>query len=119
MFTPSWRACLTAGRRMRLHPLTKTWVCGITALLAMPTGAWADKVITKDGKVYTGKILIDSDKAVLIGNPPFDPNSTLIQTDDIQTIIYEEYHPNAPSERRRGLALDLQASGNAYSSSEL
>jgi len=80
---------------------------------------WADKVITKDGKVYTGKILIDSDKAVLIGNPPFDPNSTLIKSEDIQTIVYEQYRPNSPAERRRGINLDFQLSGNAYSSSEL
>jgi hypothetical protein len=79
----------------------------------------ADQVITKDGKVYTGKILIDSDKAVLIGNPPFDPNSTLIQSDDIKEIIYEQYHPNAPAERRRGLAFDGNLVGNVFSSSDL
>src|SRR3989338_1184904 len=67
--------------------------------------SWADKVITKDGKIYAGKILIDSDKAVLIGNPPFDPRSTLIQAEDIQTIVYEQYHPPSPAVRRRGLAL--------------
>lgn len=81
--------------------------------------SFADKVITKDGKVYTGKILIDGDKAVLIGNPPFDPTSTLIKTEDIQTIVYEQYHPNDPAERRRGVSLDLNLLGNAYSSQEL
>jgi hypothetical protein len=79
----------------------------------------ADKVITKDGKTYTGKILIDTDKAVLIGNPPFDPNSTLIQAEDIKTIVYEEYHQVPPSERRRGITLGLMGSGNFFSSSEL
>ncbi|OGR89429.1 MAG: hypothetical protein A2992_03400 [Elusimicrobia bacterium RIFCSPLOWO2_01_FULL_59_12] len=85
---------------------------------AIPS-ALADKVITKDGKVYTGKIMIDGDKAVLIGNPPFDPNSTLIQTEDIKTIVYDEYRQNPPAERRRGGAIGLRLSGNAYSSGEL
>ncbi len=84
----------------------------------MVTGR-ADKVITKDGKVYTGKILIDTDKAVLIGNPPFDPESTLIQAEDIKTIVYEQYHQDPPAQRRRGVTLDLHASGNTYSSSVL
>src|SRR5262245_21199319 len=93
--------------------------CGVclalafTLLLIGVSGAHADKVITKDGKVYTGKIMIDSDKAILIGNPPFDPNSTLIQSEDIQTIVYEEYKPNAPAERKRGLTFDLALMGNA------
>jgi hypothetical protein len=83
------------------------------------SNSWADKVITKDGKTYTGKILIDTDKAVLIGNPPFDPNSTLIQGEDIKTIIYEEYRPNSPSERRRGVTMDFHVTGNASTSDEL
>jgi opacity protein-like surface antigen len=90
---------------------------GLVGLCLAP--ALADKVITKDGKVYKGKIMIDSDKAVLIGNPPFDPNSYLIQAEDIDTIVYEEYKPNSPAERRRGLAVNLDVMGHAYSSSEL
>jgi hypothetical protein len=79
----------------------------------------ADRVITKDGKVYSGKIMIESDKSVLIGNPPYDPNSTLIKSEDIETIVYEQYHPNAPAVRRRGFTLDFDFIGNAYSSKEL
>jgi hypothetical protein len=108
-------SCKERGDRHR------RWVRFLVASLLVFASqfSWADKVITKDGKTYTGKILIDTDKAVLIGNPPFDPNSTLIQADDIKTIVYEQYHPNSPAERRRGLAIGLQLSGNAYSSSEL
>lgn len=40
--------------------------------------AHADQVIMKDGTVYKGKIQIDTDKAVLIGNPPFDPTSYML-----------------------------------------
>lgn len=81
--------------------------------------AWADQVIMKDGTVYKGKIMIDTDKAILIGNPPFDPNSYLLQAQDIEKIIYEEYHPNAPAERKRGLTFETRLGGNFSSSDEL
>jgi hypothetical protein len=91
----------------------------LTAAIALASSAWADKVIMKDGTVYTGKIMIDSDKAVLIGNPPFDPNSYLLESKDIATISYEEYKPNAPAERKRGFNLEARLSGNAFTSDEL
>src|SRR5207302_11488597 len=81
--------------------------------------AWADQVIMKDGTVYKGKIMIDTDKAILIGNPPFDPNSYLLQSEDIEKIIYEEYHPNPPAERKRGLTFETRVNGNIYSSDAL
>src|SRR6266478_4886024 len=74
--------------------------------------ARADQVIMKDGTVYKGKIMIDTDKAILIGNPPFDPNSYLLQAEDIDKIIYEEYHPNPPTERKRGLTFETAVNGN-------
>ena len=86
--------------------------------LAMPF-AVADQVIMKDGTVYKGKIMIDTDKAILIGNPPFDPNSYLLQSEDIEKIIYEEYHPNPPAERKRGLTFETRVNGNIYSSDAL
>jgi hypothetical protein len=97
-----------------------TFVVAATILSAgLVPSAWADKVIMKDGTVYKGKILIDTDKSLLIGNPPFDPNSYLLQTEDIDTIVYEEYTPNAPSERKRGLVLDLKLTGQTFSSDQL
>src|SRR5262249_61422294 len=83
------------------------------------TLAMADQVIMKDGTVYKGKILIDTDKALLIRNPPFDPNSCLLQSEDIDKIIYEEYHPNPPAERKRGLTFETRLNGNVYSSDQL
>ncbi len=80
--------------------------------------AWADQVIMKDGTVYKGKILIDTDKAILIGNPPFDPNSYLLQSEDIEKIIYEEYHTNPPSVRKRGLTFETRLAGNILSSDQ-
>ncbi len=73
----------------------------------------------KDGTVYKGKIMIDTDKAILIGNPPFDPNSYLLQSEDIGKIIYEEYHPNPPAERKRGLTFESHLGGNVFSSDQL
>lgn len=89
------------------------------SLLLFTGKAQADKVIMKDGTVYKGKIQIDTDKAVLIGNPPFDPNSYLLESKDIQTIVYEQYHQSPPAERRRGLLLETRMSGNIFSSSDL
>src|SRR5882672_3628978 len=84
---------------------------------AMPY-AFADQVIMKDGTVYKGKILIDTDKAILIGNPPFDPNSYLLQAEDIEKIIYEEYHPNPPAMRKRGLTFETALNGHITSSDQ-
>jgi hypothetical protein len=83
------------------------------------SAARADQVIMKDGTVYKGKILIDTDKAILIGNPPFDPNSYLLQSEDIEKVIYEEYHPNPPAERKRGLTFEGRLNGQVTSSDQL
>ncbi len=92
----------------------------LIALLALAlTPALADQVIMKDGTVYKGKIEIDTDKTILIGNPPFDPNAYLLKSEDIEKIIYEQYRPNAPAERKRGLTFESRVSGNVYSSDQL
>jgi hypothetical protein len=89
----------------------------LAMLCALPLHA--DQVIMKDGTVYKGKILIDTDKALLIGNPPFDPNSYLLQADEIEKIIYEEYHPNPPAERKRGFIVESRIDGTVFSSDVL
>jgi len=81
--------------------------------------AEADQVIMKDGTVYKGKIQIDTDKAILIGNPPFDPTSYLLKSEDIEKIIYEEYHLAPPAERKRGFTLEGRVSGNVFTSDHL
>ncbi|HVO32845.1 MAG TPA: outer membrane beta-barrel protein [Elusimicrobiota bacterium] len=99
------------------RPVLLLAICNL--IFGLPAAALADTVVMKDGSVYKGKILIDTDKAILIGNPPFDPTSYLLESQDIAKIIYEEYHPNAPAERKRGLLLEARLGGNAFSSSEL
>jgi hypothetical protein len=84
----------------------------------VPTG-FADQVIMKDGTVYKGKIQIDNGKAILIGNPPFDPTAYVLENKDIEKVIYEEYHMNPPAERRRGLLIETRLDGVISSSDEL
>jgi len=86
-------------------------------LFAMPLVA--DQVIMKDGTVYKGKITIDTEKAVLISNPPYDPESYLLETKDIEKIIYEEYKPLPPAQRKRGLTSELQVGGYSISSDQI
>ncbi len=112
--------------RSTLHPPSSTLNFRLLLLLmtvlsasTLPSSSYADQVIMKDGTVYKGKIMIDTDKAILIGNPPFDPNSYLLEAPDIAKIIYEQYHPNPPAERKRGLLVDTHLQGNTFSSSEL
>jgi hypothetical protein len=94
----------------------------VIAVALFPIGARsarADQVIMKDGTVYKGKIQIDTDKAILIGNPPYDPTSYLLKTEDIEKIIYEEYRPAPPAERKRGFTLEGRISGNVFTSDQL
>ncbi len=73
----------------------------------------------KDGTVYKGKIQIDTDKAILIGNPPFDPTSYLLKTEDIDKIVYEEYRQPSPAERKRGFLVESRIQEQFYSSDSL
>jgi hypothetical protein len=92
-------------------------VCCLLAFAWLPLHA--DQVIMKDGTVYKGKIMIDTDKAILIGNPPYDPTSYLLESKDIEKIIYEEYKPAPPAERRRGFVFESRIGGSGFSSSQL
>jgi hypothetical protein len=94
-------------------------VIAAVAISASPAFLLADEVHMKDGTVYKGKILIDTDKALLIGNPPYDPNSYLLETKDIEKIVYEEYKPAPPAERRRGFVFETRLTGSFFSSSQL
>jgi len=73
----------------------------------------------KDGTVYKGKIQVDNGKAILIGNPPFDPTAYLLENKDIDKVIYEEYRQPPPAERKRGLQLETRVNGDVLSSSQL
>ena len=79
----------------------------------------ADQVIMKDGAVFKGKILKENSKLILIGNPPFDPKEHLLRTEDVEKIIYEEYKPLPPAERRFGFMLETQLIANFFSSPDL
>ncbi len=97
----------------------RRWIVLVLSLTSLPALSYPDQVIMKDGTVYKGKIQIDTDKAILIGNPPLDPTSYLLKTQDIEKIIYEPYHPAPPSETKRGLIFEAQLGGRTFSSNEL
>jgi hypothetical protein len=97
----------------------KTFPKFLAFLLASALYAHADQVIMKDGTVYKGKIQVENGKAILIGNPPFDPTAYLLETKDIEKVIYEEYRLSPPAERRRGLQFESRINGNVFSSDEL
>lgn len=73
----------------------------------------------KDGTVYKGKIQVDTEKSILIGNPPYDPQAYLLATKDIEKIIYEEHQQLPPAERKRGWVGDVQLSGRMFQSKEV
>ncbi len=91
----------------------------LIGLFIFPALLCADQVIMKDGTVYKGKIQVDTDKAILIGNPPFDPQSYLLEAKDIDKIIYEEYKPQDPSVRKRGFVFESRLGMRVFSGNEL
>lgn len=73
----------------------------------------------KDGTVYKGKITVDTDKALIISNPPYDPESYMLETKDIEKIVYEEYKLLPPTQRKRGLATEISLKGQSISSHQI
>jgi hypothetical protein len=70
------------------------------ACTLLPVGiARADKVIMKDGKVYEGRIMGETTRAVLITNAPLDPTPRFLPLGDVLTIVRER-HVEVPSPDR-------------------
>jgi hypothetical protein len=67
------------------------------ALLCLSPLAHADKVIMKDGKIYYGRIMGESRRALLISNPPLDPKPRFIELRDVMTIVREPHPAEKPS----------------------
>src|SRR5437870_5624588 len=85
-----------------LNKAMKRWAFGFALALGLATIGRADQLLMKDGTVLKGKILKESSKLILIGNPPFDPKEYIVHTEDVDKIIHEEYKPLPPAERRVG-----------------
>ncbi len=94
----------------------------LPALVLIPImgfSAAADQILMKDGTVFKGKILKENSRRILIGNPPFDPKEHLVRTEDVEKIIYEEFKPLPPAERRYGFMLETSLAANVFSSDDL
>ena len=61
----------------------------VVALFTMAGSAFADKIIMKDGKIYEGHIMGETQTSVLISNPPRDPKPRFVELRDIMTIVRE------------------------------
>jgi len=87
-------------------------------LAALPGFSRADKIIMKDGKIYEGQIMGESQKAILISNPPVDPKPRFIELRDVMTIVRERHPAEKPSpEEGRFATVTAGLNGQAYSSS--
>jgi opacity protein-like surface antigen len=85
------------------------------ALLSV--SAHADKIIMKNGKIYQGHIMGETQKEMLISSPA-DPQPRFIPKGEILTIVHDG--PPPVSEERRELAtLELLMSGQFHSSPNL
>src|SRR5947199_3091275 len=77
----------------------------------------ADKVIMKDGKIYQGHIMGETQDSILISNPPLDPKPRFIETRDIMTIVRESRPAEKPSlEEGRFASVNFGITGQVYSS---
>ena len=87
------------------------------SLLFTATCAWADKIIMKDGKIYQGHLMGETQTSVLISNPPADPKPRFIEKTEIMTIVRERRPAEKPSdEEGRFVSASFGLTGQAHSS---
>lgn len=81
--------------------------------------AHADKVIMKDGKIYVGRVLGESENSVLISNPPRDPKPRVLPLQDVLTVV-RETHPEEKMEQdeSRFASVAIGTTLSAFSSHE-
>ena len=86
--------------------------CGIA------TVARADKVIMKDGKVYTGHIMGETNRSLLISNPT-EAHPHFVQLQDVLTIVREDHAPPPSTEPQRYASVEAGLGGSFFTSREL
>src|SRR5437879_13362761 len=91
----------------------------IATLAVIPAQAvMADKIIMKDGKIYEGHIMGETQRSVLISNPPLDPKPRFVDVKDVLTIVRESRPEEKPSpEEGRFATANFGVTGQVYSSS--
>jgi hypothetical protein len=96
----------------------RVFIPALTLLLA--ARVFADKIIMKDGKIYQGHIMGETQHSVLISNPPIDPKPRFIDIKDVLTIVRESRPAEKPSaEEGRFASASFGITGQAYSSDTL
>jgi hypothetical protein len=92
---------------------TLFWVASLSA------GAWADKIIMKDGKIYEGHIMGETSRSVLISNPPLDPKPRFIELKDVLTLVRESHKEMRSAESDRAAVVEIGLAGNVFSSRDM
>ena len=89
----------------------------LALVVALASPARADKVIMKDGKIYQGHIMGETQRSLLLSNPPLDPKPRFIELKDIMTIVRESRPEEKPSlEERRFASMSAAVAGSVFSS---
>jgi hypothetical protein len=71
----------------------------------------------RDGKIYQGHIMGETNKSILISNPPLDPKPRFLELKDVMTIVRESRPAEKPSlEEGRFASVNLGLTGQVYSS---
>jgi hypothetical protein len=91
----------------------------ISPLLGPAARCFADKVIMKDGKIYQGRIMGETQDSVLISNAPYDPKPRFIEIKDVLTIVRESGKDPHSIESDRYAVVEALLSGQVFSSNTL
>ncbi len=90
-------------------------------LLLVPfSRAQADKVIMKDGKIYEGHVMGETNHAILFSGNPLDPTPRFIPLAEVQTIVRTRRPREATSaDAFRFVSTELLLTGNFFTSDRL
>ncbi|HVO32691.1 MAG TPA: hypothetical protein VMU17_02175 [Elusimicrobiota bacterium] len=93
----------------------------VSAMVAGVSGAAsADKIIMKDGKIYDGHIMGETNFSVLLSSNPIDPTPRFVPLNTIRTIVRESRPPEPPSdEDYRFPTAELMVTGRLYAADRL
>lgn len=103
------------------HPLLKPpSLLGSMALLFFSLSClWADKVIMKDGKIYEGIILGESDGVVVMRVLPFSSTPRFLDRREVLAVIRDDRPTSPPEDPRRYALVDALLSGVFSTASDL
>jgi hypothetical protein len=92
------------------------WVCILS--LALPGFAHADKIIMKDGKIYDGRIMGETQRSILISTAQ-EPHPRFLRMNDVMTIVRESHAPPPDHEPKRYVMVETLVGAAAFTSRAL